>query len=211
MSLSIQYETAHDAEMRLANTVVLYDGMPHYVNRVEEVGGDDIFRVHCTPLPLKPEAKSIRKFISSKKFDMAPFPLGFVNLPTGCVYVSRQPRRQQQQGLSSRNADLFTLGSFDPVGRDFNTMLRGQPFFDMTQGKYPSFREAVRKLANKETQACAFDRNFALVLDEALDCLVYLYYKDQKVGFFQETKLKIRKKSLCLKEVLQEKGVPVDV
>jgi hypothetical protein len=106
LSLSIAYENVHDASARLQSSVVLYDGEPVYITNVREAGvGDpkgDIFRVYASPLPYRAnlaEAEGMRKFISSKKFDLAPFPMGFMNWNRRVFYLSRLPRKQNKQGL----------------------------------------------------------------------------------------------------------------
>jgi hypothetical protein len=223
MSLSIQYESVADAQMRLQNTIVLYDKAPVYITKIGNVGpGDpkpDTFRVYAFPLPynkkdrvaLDPFAdeenqKQLRKFISSKKFDLAPFPMGFVNRDGQVYYTSRAPRRQQKQGLSE---GTFTVRSLLPGGRPFGFMdaFSSQEFADCVNGKYPSLEEATEMLKQEEIRAVAFCRTFALVKDPELEDLIYLYHKEVKVGFILEDQLKLTKIAQCLKEALREVGV----
>lgn len=46
------YETINESHMRLKNTVVMYDGYPHYVWAITDHKKDEIFRVYLEPLPL---------------------------------------------------------------------------------------------------------------------------------------------------------------
>jgi hypothetical protein len=208
--------------MRLNNTVVLYDNEPVYITGVGAVGaGDpkpDIFRVYAQPLPyvgggkfggrILPDGKEeqMRKFISSKKFDLAPFPMGFVNKKGHVHYTSRAPRRQQKQGLSDAT---FTSQCLLPHVRalDFTTAISSQEFVDCIKGKYPSVQEATEMLKDDNVKSVAFCRTFALVKDAEIDDLIYLYHKMNKVGFILEQQLKLTKLAGCLKEALREVGV----
>lgn len=44
------YETVKEANMRLRNTVVLYDNVPYYVLGISDHRGDGIFRIYLDPL-----------------------------------------------------------------------------------------------------------------------------------------------------------------
>lgn len=222
MSLSVQYETLEEAEMRLNGTVVLYDGEPVYVNRIATAApGDpkqDIFRVYARPLPLdkKEEGKGeeFRKFISSKKFDLSTFKMGFMNRNGKIYYCSRAPKRQYKQGISTNTLVC------DPVDKnDFEYHQKGSPrlthliyeqcFADMVRGIYPSFEEAMKLLLEEETNAVAFCREYALSKDKDLDGLIYLYHKTNKVGFILNEQVNLAKKMRCLKETLVELGLKV--
>ena len=224
MTLAIQYETVGDAGMRLNNTVVLYDGVPHYVDTVDhppEGDRKEIFRVCCRPLPLKledPAQGRIRKYISSKKFDLAPFPMGFINTDRGAVYASRAPTRQQSQGLCSKNllTELVPSPEIGPgqikpkQALDFNTLIHSQRAADAFAGKYPSFKEAAAETA-KGLKSVAFNREFAIACDPELPFLLYLYHKLVKVGVADADTATVRlgPKRKCLTEMLTELGVRI--
>jgi hypothetical protein len=207
MSLEIKYERLEDARMRLRGTVVLYEGNPVYIRDIAAGrGGDEIFRVHADKLPLgrgddpferggmvDPEGAEMRKYISSKKFDISPFKMGYVNAPTGAFFCSRLPHRQQKQGLS---------------GETFNTFLRTKEVVEMVNNRYPTFDQALKALA--KAPSVAFSREFALSKDEVVDCLFFLYHKGQKVGAFASGKIGLGAKFVCLKEALVELGVPLN-
>lgn len=222
MSLSIKYERLEDARMRLRHTVVLYNKVPHYIREITEGSGEDgPYRVYADALPLSRNAAAaadgrgrgdrapvddadIRKFISSKHFDVAPFQMGFVNTKTGCFYVSRLPARQQKQGLSSENTRLVTpLGT--PVA--FSTFLQSSEVLAMVEGKYPTLKQAEAVL--ETAPHIAVCREIALVKDTVLDCLVYIYHKTNKVGLLQDGKVKLGKAFNYLAETLQECGIEV--
>lgn len=216
MSLSIPYENVGDAQMRLQGSVVLYDGEPVYIREVTQVGaGDpkgDVFRVYAEPLPLTSRERNredeFRKFISSKKFDMAPFPMGFMNWNGDAVYIHRRARRQQRQGFSEGTfgAD-FVSQNPNGTGINFGTCVKSKEFVDCIKGKYPSVSDATKIIMNDKARSVAFSRTFALVRDLELVDLIYLYHKQEKVGFITGDALKLSKVGQCLKESLREVGV----
>jgi hypothetical protein len=210
MSLAIPYENVADAQMRLQGTVVLYENHPVFIREVAAVGqGDpkeDIFRVYIQQLPLDRQRDAERKFISSKKFDMAPFPMGFLNYQGNVYYASRVPRRQQRQGLSEGTFSCNPTGvSLPPL--PFGTATGLPEFVDMVEGRYPSFNDAVRQIEHGEAGGVAFSRSFAIVADSEMPDLAYLYFKKDRVGFLMEERLKLSKQGKCLSEQLREAGV----
>jgi hypothetical protein len=214
LSLAIQYENLNDAQMRLANTIVLYDGDPVYITQVgmKEEGDpkDDTFRVYASPLPYAAHrgAKGeMRKFISSKKFDMAPFEMGFMNLNGVAYYCSRLPRRQQRQGLSSGTFSCIPVGAPHVGALRLENVIAQQEFVDCIKGKHPSYADAVRLIERGEAGSVAFARCFALVQDVDMPELVFLYHKKEKVGFLMGDTLKLSKAGKCLREALREAGV----
>ena len=216
MSLSIQYESVNDANMRLSGTIVLYDGKPVYIREVGALAegegkNGDIYRVYIKELPIKPNDRGAyeRKFISSKKFDLAPFPMGFMNTASGkAVYLSRAPRRQQKQGLSEATLSQYVVGDLSGQGRlvRFADLTSSQQFVDCINGKYPSVAEATKMVA-EGADSVAFSRVFAIARDKSLPELIYLYHKKDKVGFIMDGKLKLSAKGRCLRESLNEVGV----
>lgn len=227
MSLAIKYESLEDARLRLKNTVVLYDGEPVFIRNIEPSRSekDGIFRIHADALPLNGPGQihnededwdegvavdvgdwidaakkaDLRKFISSKNFDIAPFKMGYVNLKKGAVFCSRVPRRQQKQGLS--------LESYSAVGLDWGAFVQSKEAVDMIKGRYPTLDQA-KALLNK-SPLVAFSREFAIAKDEILEDMFILYYKGSKVGVFLDGKVTLGKKYTCLKETLLEIKVNV--
>lgn len=234
MSLSIPYESVGDAQMRLNSTVVLYDNEPVYITQVSPVGPDDpkpdVFRVYAQPLPygggIKPKrvwkdpfergpdfmegedgkVDKLRKYISSRKFDLAPFPMGFMNKDGNVHYTSRAPRRQQKQGLSEGTFTDRVIASNIPR-LSFGEAISSQEFVDCVMGKYPSVQEATEMLKSDAVRSVAFCRTFALSKDDDLEDLIYLYHKTEKVGFILGQQLKLTQLANCLKEALREVGV----
>jgi hypothetical protein len=228
MSLSIPYETVEEAEMRLVSTVVMYDGDPVYITKVGNARpGDpkeDILRVYAHPLPFDPhklgdiearaavkEKEEMRKFISSRKFDMKTIKMGFMNIKGELLYCSRKPARQFKQGVSN---NTFVSQAITGGARALNLVnaVGLKEFADMLKGVYPTFDEAVRTMNKGKITGVAFHRQFALVRDPALPELLYLYHKSDKVGvIFGGNKIILTKGMICLRESLQEIGLNVEV
>jgi hypothetical protein len=127
------YENLQEANRRLTNTVVTYDGRPYTVLAITDHKPDRIFRVYGWDLKAKvslpdalydypqgsnewaavvdkyldqnPSFPLIRKHINAPAFNrFRPFPLGMMNAGKGRVkYWERTPLRHSEQGLT-RNA-----------------------------------------------------------------------------------------------------------
>lgn len=227
MSLAIKYENVGDAKMRLQGTVVLYKGQPVLIKDVQAGAGgkDDIFRVFIQELPvempldrygrlrpaLENEGKDVeRKFISSKHFDIAPFKMGYVNSPkgNGAFYCTRMPNRVQKQGLCTDNFKAVdNLG----VPVPFGTFLACKEVNAMVANEYPNLNAAIRSL--DKVPSVAFTRDFAVMRDEVVPNLIYLYHKGKKVGMYtpQVKEVSLGNKFNCLKESIEEMRIKVGV
>jgi hypothetical protein len=209
-----KYETQEEITFRLTNSIVTYDGKPVYISRVsypEAEDGKEIARVYFYEIPHKNGgAREVRKFLSSRKFDLATPRMGYMNHQRQAVYVSRRPVRQQRQGLT--NDTLVTVG---PDGRgvegvNLNNLVNAQGFADMFANKYPSFDEAGDLLNDGLTSSVAVSRKFAFLLDHDLEAL-YLTHKTVRCGiaFKNDKGIKVPPKFHFLKEELEEARIPI--
>lgn len=212
-----KYETVDEVKFRLESSVVLYDGKPVYISRVGMAEADDkkeIARVYFYDLPLlngdKKGGGETRKYLSSRKFDLSPFKMGYMNDKGRATFVSRAPVRQNKQGLTS-NVTTFQ----DMMGRrsedvSFNTMIRSQGFVDMVAGKYPSFQECGDMLDNKDILSVALSRSFAFSIDHDLEAL-FLTHKGVRCGMVTrgQKAIKIPQKFHFLKEEMEEFRIPI--
>ena len=216
-----KYETSEEVRFRLEGTVVLYDGDPVYISRVRVPEGEnEIARVYYHELPLKRpgfgnedlegQAGGIRKYLSSKKFDLAPFKMGYMNYQGNAVFVSRTPVRQNKQGLAQHNT-VFN----DTRGRatdllTFSRMIKCQEFVDMIKGKYPSFKEVGELLGKDDVSSVAISRSFAFLIDHDLEALV-LIHKGTKCGIAlkDDKGLKIPEKYKFLCEEMEDHLIPL--
>jgi hypothetical protein len=92
-------------------------------------------------------------------------------------------------------------------GYRLTTAISTPDFVNMVRGVYPSFSEAMDIIRRDDVYGVAFSRQYALTGDNDLDGLVYLYHKQNKVGFLMDDKITLSKKMTCLKEQLSELGL----
>lgn len=208
------YETAEEVRFRLEDTVVLYDNRPVYITRV--AGGEDnvvegkkeIARVFIRKLPIEAKDKETRKFLSSRKFDLTPFKMGYMNYKKSAVFVSRRPIRQNRQGLSSGNVS-YTLWDGNRAEIDFIDLIGSEDFVKMIDGVYPDFNEAREMLESGEFNSVAVSRSFAFVNDHDVDAR-FIIHKGTKCGIAMpdDKAVRIARKYHFLKEELANHGIP---
>ena len=216
MSLSIKYETLEEADRRLRNTVVLYDNEPVYISAVEpspEGAADDIYRVYACPLPLTQgnlNQAAFRKYISSGKFDFAPFKMGFLNLPEGVFFMERIPQRAgYKQGLSQNGYTIYSLGSGDIPTPAFASMISDPAFVAMIKGQYPCLKDTMEQLRSKKKECLATMRNLAISHEDDLE-LSIAHYKRKRVGIItDDDRLKLSTKFRFLQEEMEENKIPL--
>ena len=214
-----KYETVDEVKSRLEGTVVLYQDDPVYITRVSMPDAEDrkeIARVFFVPLPLGKEGlikgggKEVRKYLSSKHFDLAPFKMGYMNHNGEATFVSRAPVRQYKQGFSQTTA-VFT----DCRGRKserigFANAIREQGFLDMVKGKFPDFKTAGDMLGDKEVSSVALSRSFCFIVDHDLEALLLLH-KGVKCGIAMkgDKGLKVAPKFAFLREEMEDHRIPL--
>lgn len=216
-----KYETAEEVRARLEHTVVMYDGQPVYISKCQVpedmAEKDEIARVFFYELPVLPggRAKETRKYLSSKKFDLAPPKMGYMNFNVPgdgnrAIFVQRAPLRQYKQGLCQA-----VVTYTDPRGRrdehiNFNMMIADQGFVDMLAGKYPDFKQAGEMLGDKAQDSVAVSRSFAFVVENDLDCLI-MVHKGLKCGLALrgDKALKIPPKFHFLREEMEACRIPI--
>jgi hypothetical protein len=175
------YETTKEVKFRLEGTVVLYDGAPVLISRVNIPDDEDkkeIARVFFYELPYggrENGGKETRKYLSSKKFDLAPFKMGYFNHGGEAICASRVPIRQNQQGLSANTCSLTNIRGNKSGNLHFNMMIGSKGFVDMVSGKFPTFTEAGEMLGNKDNSSVAVSRSFAFLIDHDLEALLLMH------------------------------------
>lgn len=210
------YETAEEVRFRLENTIVLYDGAPVLISRVnvpEEVDYKEIARVFFYELPYGRgvgNGKEVRKYLSSRKFDLAPFKMGYFNHGGEAFCASRIPVRQNRQGLSNGTCAITTIRGKRSENFGFNNMLASQGFVDMVAGKFPTFAEAGEMLGNKDNSSVAVSRSFAFLIDHDLEALL-LMHKGIKCGIAVrgQKALNLPPKFHFLREEAEECRIPL--
>ena len=191
----MRYETANDANSRLANTLVsLKTGEPFYI-----VGcGTATSAVGKNLVTKKKETRSL------DEVNLVPVKLGYVFTGETVAYVMRKPTRKYQQGLNRHNIVVSTLkkgeGEKAPRPR-YEFDLAGQEICQTILGKYPDVGTAFQKVRSGEREAMAFSREWAVGTD-GVDTIVY--HKASVVGFVTNTSVKLLPEYAFLKESLEE-------
>ena len=211
-----KYETVEEVTTRLKDSVVMYDGKPVYITRISYAEPDDedaVSRVFFRELPFGiegPGGKEVRKYLSSKKFDLATPRLGYFNNKGEAVFVSRTPVRQYQQGLTKKTASLYDCHGKPVRNLDFSGMVKSQGFVDMINGKYPSFQEVGDMIEDKDNSSVALSASFAFRVDHDLDALILLH-KGTRCGLALkgDKALKIPQKFHFLRQEMEECRIPL--
>jgi hypothetical protein len=210
-----KYETQEEVNFRLSNSIVTYDGKPVYITRIqhpEDEDGKEVARVFFYEIPLKQGggARETRKFLSSRKFDLATPPLGYMNFQKRALYLSRRPVRQQRQGLTNDTLSIIGVTGRPTMDHNMNNLITSNGFVDMFANKYPSFKEAGDLLDDGEVSSVAVSRKFAFLIDHDLEAL-FLTHKSVRCGvaFKDDKGMKIPDKYHFLKEELEEARIPI--
>lgn len=211
-----KYETTEEVKFRLEHTIVLYDNSPVYITNIATPRGtaddeDSIARVYFYELPLiRGEDKEIRKYLSSKKFDLSPFKMGYMNTDRGVCYVSRTPIRQNRQGLCAGNTKIVDHMGLNCNFMNFNSLIKEQGFVDMVLGKYPSFKQATEIMENTGVESVAISNNVAFYLDKDLDALILLH-KNIRCGIALrgDKGIRLSRKYHFLKQEIEEFNIPL--
>lgn len=176
---------AADLSARLDNTICMYEGKPVHV-RFE--GGN---LLNIRPLGSRENGKIIPS--DDDNFDVSSPPLGYIQSGSNVVYLTRRPSRIFKQGLCAETIHYATINknpnvrlpSFNSVG-----------MADMISGNYPNVDTAIEKLYRDGTdQEIAISRDVALKLNPKLR-IIYVFYKNEEVGFMIEGKKRVLVPSL---------------
>lgn len=208
-----KYETLEEIKQRIQNSIVMYDGAPVYISDVtsglDEVKDPQIARVFFVELPYGANKQRQRKYLSSKKFDLATPPLGYANLGDSkdVVYFSRAPVRQYQQGLTQQVLKAVAYGK-GQINFDFVRLISDSGFTNMLLGKYPCLKEASDGLGTGQLKSVALSKRFALTRNEDLDLDVVIH-SDNFCGIIVNGRVKISNKFKFLKQEAEEVKIPL--
>ena len=205
------YETRDEAQNRLLNTVVSYDGFPH---RVINVGG----RVGAITLAIVPwpfdGSTGLREVrVSDPLFkNFRTPPLGFVNYfeqrdQTHVSWVERVPARRMHQGLNDGNTHITSLG-IRAIRTPMTQVQSSEAFKEMIVGEYPTFEEVVDLLVPESS--IAFDREYALFMSN--EGYVTIYHKRDPLGLVMNGVIHLRADRFYAREALVEhERIPNDI
>lgn len=208
---------SRQASERLANSIVMYDGKPLYIERV--TAGEEFEDGEPRAVTMSCDGTSTRKRkkLSSPKFKNfreLP-PLGFCILKEHgnlCVFTQRIVTQTRTHGLSTRNVqtssftprktgkgDLFSLRT-DTV--DFSSVMFDPGFHNSCRNDFPSLESILTNI--QERTALPYGHNFAVYRDTV--GVRWLYRKKDRVGFFSgaDTLVLLPKKAHFREEIQED-------
>jgi hypothetical protein len=165
-------------QMRLHNTICLWDSKPVYVStycgydRGSPLKEEEVIICDITAKkdPYLADGWQRVKYTDSK-FNVAAFELGYANYKQDVVYLTRIPAREQQAGLTYDNFKTST-GS--------TNVLYTESLSNCVEGKYPSFNDALSNVRDEYHGGCAFHRSFAV--KNAGRNRITLHFKEREIG-----------------------------
>ena len=122
--IDLRYDTHHDAAMRLAGTIVRYEGTPVYVS---DFDGSTAFLGR----PMEPDKYNYEFWMidaNDRNLDISSIPLGYINI-NDPVFALRGAHRSQRQGV-----DVSRLHYYSPKRQDFAHVAPTEEFM-MSFGK----------------------------------------------------------------------------
>ena len=125
---------------RLGGTVVLYNNLPHFVDKIASTKTAFITRL----------GHSNYFEVLIKDLDINPFPLGLVNVKKRVTLLTRTPSRQYKQGLWDQNFKYSHL----------SIPYTSKQIEDLVSNKYPRIQECAEMLSCQESDERAFSREF---------------------------------------------------
>ena len=179
------------AQQRLQHSIVLYDGQPVYIDRVE---------AHEDGVPrglireIGDDGATSRKKLNSPKFNrFRSMPnLGWVNPAAGvsrygALYLTRRAVTTRTHGLSVNNV-LVENPRFDETGYvgmqggnySFANLMFNKGFLDSHNNSFPSLESILQQIQNKS--AIAFSRKLCVIRDG--DGLRWLFHNKTRIGVF---------------------------
>lgn len=175
------------AQERLTNSVVMYDGLPVYISSV--ITGEDF--EDGVPRALisncgSPEDRDTvkRKKLNSPKFNrFRHLPkLGWINCysreTNHAVYLKRKVRPTRTHGLCSNNVFIYTPTGDFPIG--FESIVWDQGFVESQTNTYPPLEESFNTV--NINSSIAISLKYCIHRDE--DGIRWLLKDRSKVGLF---------------------------
>ncbi len=166
------YWDAHSVEMRLDETICLYQGKPVYVQvDRDRLGDGHTLKAYKLDGRMR---NPTRVDYRTEDFDYRAFPLGYMNSDRNAYYLTRVPARQQKQGLERRQLRGI------PELPHMEGWFYGRDMEDCILGRYPSVPEALEKLDTYAVESIAVSRNVAIRMRSTGG--TKLLYKGRTIG-----------------------------
>ncbi len=216
------YQTRDEAQLRLSNTVVIYDKAPIWVRQALHNDEGLIVLEVCRLKGNRTKVIELR----DPKLNLRNLPLGYMNCTSNVRYLTRIPTRRYKQGLCRSNVhipnlDAEVMGGVinqqfyqeeeQPApGADLQHIMGEEGFTHMMTGVYPAYANVMELLTDKKRpiQSMAFSRTLALAKDNIE--LIYIGYKGERVGWSEDgEQFKLAKQFHYLNEIMEQNGVRI--
>lgn len=209
----LKYDTLEQAQMRLTNVVITENGIPWYVESVENVDDNIMLNLRSTPAPAYRAAgepadlfKTVRKQVpqDSPDLNFRIFDVGYINDKTSrvAVWPQRSTARQQHQGLTASVLNISNRAMF------------GSGFVEMMRYEYPSRAEAMRMLAEDNWTSVAISPDFAVATSDEHSAVRVLQYRGRTVGVAvgrAATAFVLNEEDAYLADQMEEQGLPFEI
>lgn len=192
------YDTKEEANQKLSNSIVLYDGKPVLIG--EALGKGENLNLVFSDLRT---GQLFQSPILDTKWEFRNLGerLGYYNVDNGveghkeACYVSRMAVRNTHscQGLSSRNLSLTPLRGSSRLGLgkinvSYQYHYKTKGFLDMLEQIYPSYLDVTSEFSTDPWLISkAFHRQFAIRKGDRNDMVPWiLEYKGKRVGYSKD-------------------------
>lgn len=184
------YESARDVELRLRNSLVMYNQRPVQVNNVisktavevEDILTRDVSAAKVRDLDLDPSHAK----------------LGYVITTRGVYMASRKPVRRFKQGLTNEN--MVVRGVMEKRGRERDISFNSRAVAKTILGEFPDCGTAFQQVRKGESKIVPFSRDWAVAEQDGDLCLVY---RGNVVGYADDGCAKLLPECFYLKEGLE--------
>lgn len=193
----MRYETERDVDMRLRNSVVMWENRPVVVQSVDN---KDVVIVQDI---LTERASRVRV----EALDLSPSSarLGYVIAENGTVYFAmRKPTRKFKQGLTPENFTAFNAlekpanKSILEMRTDLHPFTKGVAKTIM--GAFPEIGDAFQQVRKGQKRIVPFSREWAIADKEDELCLLY---RGDIVGYVGKDSVSLLPDKFFLKESLE--------
>lgn len=218
MTGDIFWTDHRQAQERLNESVVMYDGKPAYIQRVYAPGDYEEDEHVRAKVIFSGEGKTEgkRKRLDSPKWNrFRELPkLGFMYYSAGnkTLFLERITTRSRTHGLSSNNTRISTFHTIPLTGSEygispsgdlrFSRVVLDKGFLASSQNEFPSLNNVLLNVA--ENSALPYSRHFAVFRDSI--GLRWLYRKTERIGFFSgaDTLNLLKKTSFYKEEIMND-------
>lgn len=195
------FDLLEEVNTKFANTIVMFDKKAF---AIKEVGHDQEVKGQFTLVGIPYQSRNAKVIkLSDPALDYKNYNIGYVNGGDYASWWFRKPQKQWAQGLKANQTGYRISMAGGHAHDNFGF---SRPFINMLEGIYPDIEVVKKSLIDREIQAMAFHKDFALSYDDIHDDFV-LEYHGTKIGASIDRDLKqfkIMPEARYLIEALQE-------